>query len=146
MEALTEDISIDQRRHREELRTLIRAARSRQGIVHFTGYIGGYCNRPGCDVRQVLIRVKHYDESITEIRCPSCRSLLLFGDHEAGVKVSTTEEHWTRLRQRSLNAVWAMLKQKAEAGRTTTNLGDLLDDVSLDDLAQAFRERDGAAK
>jgi hypothetical protein len=132
----------ESQRHREELQQLIAAARSRQGIVHFTGYIGGYCNRTGCDVRQVLVRVKHYKESIAEIRCPSCRSLLLLGDHEHGVKVATAEEHWDNLRQRSLNAVWAMLKQKTECGLFTTNLGELRDDVTLADLAQAFRERD----
>jgi hypothetical protein len=144
MEAPIEDISIYQQHHREELRTLIRAARSRQGIVYFTGYIGGYCIRVGCDVRQVLIRVKHYQESISEIRCPSCRSLLLLGDHENNVKVSTTEEPWASLRQRSLNAVWAMLKQKTQAGLLSTNLSDLRDDVTLDDLAQAFREREAS--
>src|SRR6266446_3959820 len=121
----------ESQRHREELQQLIAAARSRQGIVHFTGYIGGYCNRTGCDVRQVLVRVKHYQETITEIRCPSCRSLLLLGDHEHGVKVATTEEHWAYLAQRSLNAVWAMLQQKLKAGLLVTNLGDLHDNVTL---------------
>jgi hypothetical protein len=130
-----------QQSHREELQQLIAAARSRQGLIHFTGYIGGYCAKTDCDVRQVLIRVKHYQQSIVEIRCPACRSILTLGDHEHGVKVATTEEHWARLDQRSLNAVWAMLKLRRIGEIISQNMGDLRDDVTLEDLEQAFLER-----
>jgi hypothetical protein len=136
--------------HRDELRQRISKARSRQGLVTFGGYIGGYCANSDCDVRQVLIRVKGYYDSVKEIRCPSCRSLLMLGDHEWSIEVATTQEFSNILKKRAIDNVWWMLKdeQRCRDGDLVVWRGgaDLCRVYTLDDLAQAFREREAQAE
>jgi hypothetical protein len=126
--------------HRQELQQLISEARSRQGMVAFTGYVGGYCANSDCDVRQVLIRIKGYLDSIQEVHCPSCRSLLLLGDHEWSVTVATGQEFSTLLKKRAIQAVWRLLRD--ERGQCLFTVSDLCREYTLDDLDQAFRKRE----
>jgi hypothetical protein len=129
--------------HRQELKKLIAETRSRQGMVAFSGYVGGYCDNSDCAVRQVLVRVSGYNEPIEEVRCPACRSLLLLGNWDWDIAVATGEEFSRLLDEHALQGVWAMLKrQNFGGGGFAIDASDLRRDVTLDDLAQAFRERD----
>jgi hypothetical protein len=132
----------------QHLPQLISAARSRQQTVAFSGYIGGFCDNLFCDVRQVLVRVREQEANVTEIRCPACRSILLIGDYEHGVTVATDQEVEKMHEQRSRREVWYELRRERalrEGQRLLmTNGADLMRDITLDELAPLFRERDQA--
>lgn len=83
--------------HRDRLAALIQATRTRDTIY----LVSGYCNNSACDIRDVLVRIKDYNEtppSLSEFRCPGCRGLLEFGSNMllGGEPILTAREYVAR--------------------------------------------------
>jgi hypothetical protein len=53
------------------------AARQRSQLGAFIGYLELYCDDQGCNVREVDVKLKEYeDETPSRFLCPSCRAPL----------------------------------------------------------------------
>src|SRR6266566_1567466 len=130
--------------HQDRLADLIRAARKRGGsMMSTTYYVGGYCNNSRCDIRDVVMRVKdHNDGPIREIRCPACRSLLLFGAHSFNVEMMTIGEYEQQGDADARDSVAAQLVRESHGDGLLTIAQAAPRGTTLDDLAVAFAKRD----
>jgi hypothetical protein len=130
--------------HRETVSKLIASARAKYHPRAGIYYMDGYCDNSRCDVREVLIRVKDYDEtpSQKEFRCPACQSLLLFGTYLFDVGIKTATEYGEQTEQEARSDVADQLR-KEKKGFSCSTAAEIFEEwhVTLDELEKMFRER-----
>ena len=137
--------------HRDALKKVMARVQAERLDGAFHGYLGGYCDNKNCDVRAVLLRVKGYNDSVREIRCPACRDLLLLGAHEFETTALSTAGYDTRKKHRARRDVAHQLQTERKQAEWPDGLvifsGPDWEEAqaaaeNLDGLAKLFRERE----
>jgi len=134
--------------YRRHLAELLRVARKHHDITRY--YLGGYCDNSDCDVRGVLVMAKAILGSIRELRCPSCRCLLLFGAHGFGVHGVASAAQYDAMKEQKarVNVTNQLVDERVIREHGTPfdfrPLSDLKIGVTLDQLHKMFNERGGA--